>query len=68
MQAGTVKWFDDTKGFGFITLPDGKDAFVHYSAIAGQGRRTLESGEHVELDVEQRPKGLTATLVLRSNP
>jgi CspA family cold shock protein len=61
-----VKWFNDAKGYGFISLDGGGDAFVHYSAIAGSGRKTLEEGERVELDVEQRQKGMTATLVLRS--
>lgn len=65
MQQGTVKWFNDEKGFGFITLEDGSDAFVHHSAIAGQGRKTLTEGERVDLDIERRPKGTAATLVLR---
>lgn len=67
MLQGTVKWFSDEKGFGFITLGDGSgDAFVHHSAIAGQGRKTLTEGERVDLDVERRPKGFAATLVLRN--
>ncbi len=69
-QQGTVKWFNNSKGFGFIA-PDGgdKDLFVHFSAIqdANGGYRTLNEGEKVEFDVEQGPKGLQATNVVRMN-
>lgn len=65
MQFGTVKWFNDPKGWGFISLHDGRDVFVHYSKIAGRGRRTLVQGERVELDIEMTPRGLMASLVLR---
>ena len=58
---GTVKWFNETKGFGFITPEDGqKDCFVHHSAIAGQGFKTLNEGERVEFDVVQGAKGPAA--------
>ena len=58
---GTVKWFNDSKGFGFITPEDGsKDCFVHYSAIQGSGFRTLQEGARVEFDVVQGQKGPAA--------
>ena len=64
---GTVKWFNDTKGFGFITPEDGtKDCFVHHSAIQGGGFRSLAEGERVEFDVTRGPKGLQASSVRRS--
>jgi cold shock protein len=64
MATGTVKWFSDEKGFGFST-PDerGNDLFVHHSAIAGGGFKTLAEGAKVEYDEEQGPKGLRATNV-----
>ena len=62
---GTVKWFNDTKGFGFITPEDGaKDCFVHHSAIQGGGFRTLTEGERVEFDVVQGAKGPAAENVV----
>jgi CspA family cold shock protein len=67
MATGTVKWFNDQKGFGFIT-PDegGKDLFVHHTAIVMNGFRTLAEGERVRYEVEQGPKGLQATKVTRA--
>ncbi len=58
---GTVKWFNGTKGYGFIAREDGEDVFVHYSAIQGSGYRNLEEGQQVEFSVERGPKGLQAT-------
>ena len=64
MPVGTVKWFSDEKGFGFITPEDGgKDLFVHYSGIAGNGFRTLAEGARVSYDAEAGPKGPNATNV-----
>jgi CspA family cold shock protein len=60
---GTVKWFNDAKGFGFITTEAGDDVFVHFSAIQAQGFRSLPEGAHVELEVAQGPKGLQANNV-----
>jgi CspA family cold shock protein len=60
---GTVKWFNDAKGFGFITTERGEDVFVHFSAIQGNGFRSLAEGAAVEFDVQQGPKGLQAANV-----
>jgi len=60
---GKVKWFNESKGFGFIEQDDGKDVFVHYSAIEGAGFRTLAEGEEVEFEVVDGPKGLQASKV-----
>lgn len=61
MSTGTVKWFDATKGFGFITPEDGgKDVFVHHSAIVGTGYKKLEEGQRVRFEIQQGPKGPAA--------
>ena len=60
---GTVKWFSDDKGFGFISREDGEDVFVHHSGIAGQGFRSLKEGQEVEFEVTQGQKGPNATNV-----
>lgn len=59
-ETGTVKWFNATKGFGFITRDSGGDVFVHYSAINSQGYRSLEEGQRVQFDVVEGKKGLQA--------
>ena len=63
MATGTVKWFNDSKGFGFIQADDGQDVFVHQTAIVMEGHRTLSEGQRVEFSVEQGPKGLQAASV-----
>ena len=60
---GTVKWFNDTKGFGFVSQPGGEDIFVHHTAILADGFRTLPEGASVEFDIVQGPKGLQAANV-----
>ena len=62
-ETGTVKWFNDAKGYGFIAREAGEDVFVHYSAIEGNGFRSLRENQHVEFAVEQGPKGLQAVHV-----
>ena len=57
MASGKVKWFNESKGFGFITGDDGKDVFVHYSSIEGNGFKTLAEGDSVTFEVENGPKG-----------
>jgi cold shock protein len=59
-QIGTVKWFNDAKGFGFISRENGPDLFVHFRAITGSGFRTLQEGQRVSFEVTQGPKGLQA--------
>ena len=65
MQAGRVKWFNETKGFGFITTDEGADIFVHYSDIQGDGFRTLGENEEVEFEIAEGPKGLKAVNVVK---
>ena len=62
-QQGTVKWFNDAKGFGFITSEDGSDLFVHFSAIQGNGFKSLAEGTAVEFDAVRGPKGMQAANV-----
>ena len=64
-STGTVKWFNDAKGFGFITMEGGEDVFVHFSAVQMSGYRTLEEGAEVEFEVKTGPKGLQAENVNR---
>lgn len=63
MTEGTIKWFNEKKGFGFISREDGDDVFVHYSAIEGEGFRTLTEGQRVEFEIQEGPKGLQAAKV-----
>jgi len=65
MARGTVKWFSDQKGYGFVTPENGKDVFVHHSAIKGEGYKSLAEGAQVEFDIEQGPKGEQATNVVK---
>ena len=65
MAAGTVKWFNEAKGFGFISQEGGEDVFVHFSTIQGTGFKTLAEGERVTFDVVKGPKGLQAANVVR---
>jgi CspA family cold shock protein len=63
VEKGTVKWFNDAKGFGFITRESGPDVFVHHTAILAEGFRSLAEGDHVEFEVTKGPKGLQASNV-----
>ena len=65
MSRGTVKWFNDAKGYGFIRRPDGDDVFVHFSAIVNDGFRTLREGDEVEFELTQTDGKLQATNVTR---
>ncbi len=65
MAQGTVKWFNESKGYGFITADEGKDVFVHYSAIQGEGFKTLNEGQKVSFDVVNGEKGPQASNVVK---
>lgn len=65
-ETGTVKWFNDSKGYGFITRESGSDVFVHYSAIQGHGFKTLKEGQRVEFEMGRGPKGPQAVDVVAS--
>ncbi len=64
MATGTVKWFDDAKGFGFIEQEEGEDVFVHYSEIEVEGYKTLDQDQEVEFEIEETEKGFAATNVI----
>jgi CspA family cold shock protein len=64
-QVGTVKWFNDAKGYGFIARENADDVFVHHTAILGEGYKSLDEGQRVEFAVEQGPKGLQAAAVTK---
>jgi len=65
LAEGRVKWFNDSKGFGFIEQDGGDDVFVHFSAIQGDGFKSLAEGDHVEFEITQGPKGLQASNVVK---
>ena len=67
MSLGKVKWFNEVKGYGFVTMEDGKDVFVHYSAIKGDGFRTLNENDDVEFDITDGPKGPQAINVIKKS-
>lgn len=66
MPEGTVKWFNDSKGFGFIALPEGDDLFVHHTSIRMEGFRTLREGDKVAFEIVEGPKGPQANNVVKS--
>ena len=65
MKKGTVKWFNDSKGYGFLEQDDGPDVFVHHSAIQGEGFKSLEEGARVEFEIVDGPKGPSAANVVK---
>ena len=65
METGTVKWFNGSKGFGFIEREEGPDVFVHFKAIQGEGYKTLDEGDKVQFEIEQGPKGPNAANVTK---
>ncbi len=65
MVKGTVKWFNSSKGYGFITPESGNDVFVHHSAIQGEGYKSLDEGQAVEFEIQQGPKGEQAANVVK---
>ena len=65
MEKGTVKWFNGSKGFGFIAREEGEDVFVHYNAIEGDGYKSLDEGDNVQFEIGEGPKGLQASKVSR---
>ena len=65
MEQGTVKWFNDDKGYGFLTRESGDDVFVHFSAIQGDGFKSLSEGQHVTFEVEEGERGLQAANVVK---
>ena len=66
MARGKVKWFNDSRGYGFISRPTGDDVFVHFSSIQGDGFRTLAEGEEVEFELQETERGQQATNVIRA--
>lgn len=65
METGTVKWFNGSKGYGFITRQNGEDVFVHYNAIEGEGYKTLNEGDQVQFEIGKSPKGQQAINVTK---
>ncbi|MEW5806366.1 MAG: cold shock domain-containing protein [Acidobacteriota bacterium] len=65
MPKGKIKWFNNTKGYGFIEREDGPDVFVHYSAIQSEGYKTLDKGEEVEFEIKEGPRGPHAERVMK---
>ena len=65
MEQGTVKWFNSSKGYGFITPESGNDVFVHHSAIQGDGYKSLDEGQSVEFEIQEGPKGAHAANVVK---
>ena len=66
METGTVKWFNNAKGYGFISRENGEDVFVHYKSVDGDGYKTLNQGDKVQFEVEKGPKGLQAANVSKA--